>query len=820
MIYGYVGNPMWSTFRNLTAVIGNMPSWLYFSRASNMAFHNLTNNNHLLPGFRSLLGLGLGFCPVPRLSTPAAEIDVQRCIRNVKLKMFFGDDDKNRPIPKLYFKSDWKPPESEFSSEFTERLSVFQQSIDLSASTRKFGKSNLLPMQRSVFSILRRNKNLHVFKTDKNLGPAVIETDRYIRRAWEEHLSDGSTYGQLHELAAETWMDELKVEIQQKIIAKLPKGNDKTYLTRSIAAVKDPFCYFYLLAKVHKTPWKTRPIISVSGSLLHGLGKWVDMCLQHIISTLPYVCRSSYHLAQELRALKLQSADVHLFTMDAVSMYTNIDTKHALTVIGTFINKPNIKNLLQHQGVNPKILLDGLTIIMSNNVFKFGDTYWYQKTGTAMGTPPAPPYATLYFALHEMEVIKKFPRLLFYRRLIDDGLGAWQGPADANFEEFKATINNYGKLSWEFSSMAKEVNYLDLTISVVPDSPPGRSCSLGFKLFEKALNLYLYLPPNSAHPPGILKGLIYGMVLRLRRLTSDDNNIFNHVLDLYRRLRQRGYSAATLQPLFEAAMLRTEGSTRQKTDKKLLFLHLPFHPSDPPASSLRKIFLDTVGRPQGKQPLNQLHGRLGSRRTFGDYRFIVAYSRQPTLGNLLSPRRLRTNRPIMDIVDTKGTGAAASAIFQTATTAAAPLNLSLAYPIPLNQPNTTSAARNDAANNTSGREISLVDAAEIRRTAELHSNFNLSITQQQNRFRAPNLASNPYQRRRLEPCTFFPNQRHRQEVDIPAPNVLAPSYPPGRQPRRSAIFDSLDSNDPAPPNLNPSVGSHTASDSDNMTQPH
>ena len=260
-------------------------------------------------------------------------------------------------------------------------------------------------------------------------------------------------------------MDELRDEIKTKIIARLPEGNDKTFLQRSLGVVKDPFAYFYLLAKVHKTPWKSRPIILVSEILLHGLGKWVDACLQHVVATLPYVCRSSYHLSQELRDLKLQSTNVNLFTMDAVSMYTNIDTDHALNKIGAYLRSPRITSLLSQKEIKSEILLTALTIIMRNNVFKFGDTYWYQKTGTAMETPPAPPYATLYFALHEMEVIAKFPRLLFYQRLIDDGLGVGQGEEGSTFADFQTAINNYGKLTWEFSSLSKEVNYLDLTIN-------------------------------------------------------------------------------------------------------------------------------------------------------------------------------------------------------------------------------------------------------------------------------------------------------------------------------------------------------------------
>ena len=635
-----------------------MPAWLYFDRASNMAYHNLLiNKKQLPPGTQSLLGLGLGFCPAPRLSTRANDVDLDRFDANLKLRMFFDDDNDNdntRMIPKLYVRSNWKPHPREFYPEFLDRISSFCSAVRNTLATRRKVRNNLLPMQRVALENIRKNHNLHVFKTDKNLGPAIIEKEVYIRRALDDHLLDTNTYGELHEFAADEWMSELRTEINNKIISRLPKGNEKTFLQRSLAKVVDPYAYFYLLAKVHKTPWKTRPIISVSGSLLHGLGKWVDHCLQNIIDTLPYVCRSSYHLVQELAALTIPSNNTRLFTMDAVSMYTNIETDHALTVIGTYLRSPNTAAMLLNKNISPDLLLEALTIIMRNNVFKFGDTYWYQKTGTAMGTPPAPPYATLYFAIHEMNIIPQFPNLVFYRRLIDDGFGIWIGDdKDTEFAEFQRKINNYGKLTWEFSEFQTSVNFLDLTISTNISSPTNSN--IQYKLFEKALNLYLYLPPNSAHPPGILKGLIYGMVLRMHRLTSDKSSLTSNVIALYRRLRQRGYSPAVLRPIFLSAVFRSDKKQEQtKSTAKLLFLHLPFNPADPPASTWRHLFHKEIGEPRDRIPLSQLCGRYGSRRRFGAHRFIVAYSRQPSLGNILSPRRLRANTSIASFTFKKG----------------------------------------------------------------------------------------------------------------------------------------------------------------------
>jgi hypothetical protein len=74
-----------------------------------------------------------------------------------------------------------------------------------------------------------------------------------------------------------------------------------------------------------------------------------------------------------------------MFTCDAVSIYTNIDTYHTLKKIAVFLQ---ISPLCWSCPANE--IIKGLQILIPNNVLKFDDIILLQQDGTAMGTPPAP----------------------------------------------------------------------------------------------------------------------------------------------------------------------------------------------------------------------------------------------------------------------------------------------------------------------------------------------------------------------------------------------------------------------------------------------
>ena len=214
--------------------------------------------------------------------------------------------------------------------------------------------------------------------------------------------------------------------------------------------------------------------------------------------------------------------------------------------------------------------------------------------------------------------------------------------------QFVADVNNFHGLEWDFSPVANKVNFMDLTVTL-------HEGTFETTLFEKELNLYLYIPPSSCHPPGQITGLVFGMILRIYKLCSNAKDIKERIRVFYRRLLRRGYTKETLIPLFTKAydnalshMRRTPAEVKRLNDKKLIeshrrvFLHLPYHPNDPDSSKIQRLWREHVQRPANQRALNCCRNHEGAFIPID--KLTIAYSRAPNLGNMLSVRKFHKRR--------------------------------------------------------------------------------------------------------------------------------------------------------------------------------
>ena len=118
-------------------------------------------------------------------------------------------------------------------------------------------------------------------------------------------------------------------------------------------------------------------------------------------------------------------SNASVFTYDAISMYTNINTDNCIKRFTDFLLKPNTGTLYPH--LSPQALIEAISIVMKNNRMRFGDLITHQHKGIAMGIFPTPTISNIYVAIFENEyIVNKFPtHLYFLQRFIDDGFGIW-----------------------------------------------------------------------------------------------------------------------------------------------------------------------------------------------------------------------------------------------------------------------------------------------------------------------------------------------------------------------------------------------------------
>ena len=179
---------------------------------------------------------------------------------------------------------------------------------------------------------------------------------------------------------------------------------------------------------------------------------------------------------------------------------------------------------------------------------------------------------------------------------------------------------------------------MDLSVSI-------RDGHIATTLYEKPLNLHLYIPPHSAHPPGLLPGIVFGTLFRIYTLCTEEQDKMYRTKIFFDRLIARGYKSDNIKPLFYKAIATARAYTgptaTDKASNSVIF-HLPYHPGDPPSYEIQKTWRSTVMKPPYKMAFSDLKNPKTNTRN-STSRLIIAYKRPMNLGNMLSHRILPTS---------------------------------------------------------------------------------------------------------------------------------------------------------------------------------
>ena len=95
---------------------------------------------------------------------------------------------------------------------------------------------------------------------------------------------------------------------------------------------------------------------------------------------------------------------------------------------------------------------------------------------------------------------------------------------------FQKDIDDFGNLRREVNKPSNKVNYFDVTLEI-----NGRHVIS--KTYQKPINLYQYITPTSAHPRGMIKGVIHGMILQYWKQNSQKEDFWPICMLFYKGLR-------------------------------------------------------------------------------------------------------------------------------------------------------------------------------------------------------------------------------------------------------------------------------------------
>lgn len=287
---------------------------------------------------------------------------------------------------------------------------------------------------------------------------------------------------------------------------------------------------FHGIPKIHKNPWKLRPIVPMHSYVTSPLAIILHHMLLPIQRKFSWICESSRTLASEVADYnKHISTPTRLHTGDVTAMYTSIKWEHFGPALARLLRDHS-----NYDQVHNSWILKAAEFLWKHTVFQGCDILLEQQDGIPMGLHCAPVFANLYMAESERRWLSKMPDDFFYRRYIDDCFSIY--PLD----EMVHSLSCPGlTIQWADSELG--LSFLDVYFHT-----HRGSFEICFRPYEKVLNNHQYLPWASDHPLSVKKGMIKGELSRIRAISYRLSYFLTWKETFLSRLRLRGWPRRAL----------------------------------------------------------------------------------------------------------------------------------------------------------------------------------------------------------------------------------------------------------------------------------
>ena len=276
---------------------------------------------------------------------------------------------------------------------------------------------------------------------------------------------------------------------------------------------------FYGLPKIHKSNAPLRPVVAAYDSPLTAISILLERILHQLLpfvpAHIPNTVGATLSLKNTFQSLKVPPGAI-IVTMDVVAMYPSIPIEDGISAV--------ISKLRQHEedidtlGLPLEDIESLLRFVLTNNFFKFGDKVYRQKTGVAMGNHLAPPLAIVFMDRLESRMLQSAEaRPEVYHRYVDDCLMVWCH-GEAELRRFVDHCNRQHpsiRFTWESSLNGEPVNFMDMSICILPDY------RLQYELYQKSTNSGINLNFESCIPQHIKRSVAAQQFRRASMLSSD-----------------------------------------------------------------------------------------------------------------------------------------------------------------------------------------------------------------------------------------------------------------------------------------------------------